>query len=59
MEKTYQNLLRYSLFLAVLLERIHDFYMRYFYFSGTIEKILEDLNWKSIEMSTICFGNGI
>ena len=58
-EKTYQNLLRYSLFLAVLLERIHDFYMRYFYFSGTIEKILEDLNWKSIEMSTICFGNGI
>ena len=58
-KKTYQNLLRYSLFLAVLLEIIQDFYLWYFYFSGTLEQILEDLNWKSIEMSTICFGNGI
>ena len=37
MEKNYQNLLRYSLFLAVLLEWIQDFYLWYFYFSGTIE----------------------
>ena len=39
MEKTYQNLLRYSLFLAVLLERIRDFLLRYFYLSGTITYI--------------------
>ena len=36
-QKTYQNLQRYSLFLVVLLEWIQDFYLWYFYFSGTIE----------------------
>ena len=50
LKKTYQNLLRYSLFLAVLLEVIQDFRLRYFYLSGTITKfwieIFKNMNFK-------------
>ena len=38
MKKTHQNILRYSLFFAVLLERIQDFRLRYYYASGTLIK---------------------
>ena len=43
MKKTHPNLLRYSLFLAVLLERIQDFLLRYFYLSGTITFKVKEL----------------
>ena len=43
LKKTHPNLLRYSLFLAVLLERIRDFLLRYFYLSGTITLKVKEL----------------
>ena len=59
MEKTLPKSLVVLTFSCGTIGMNSRFFLWYFYFSGTIEKILEDLNWKSIEMSTICFGNGI
>ena len=52
LKKTHPNLLRYSLFLAVLLERIRNFLLRYFYLSGTITlkvEVLENRNSRKKE----------
>ena len=40
MKKKHPNLLRYSLFLAVLLKRIQEFLLRSFYLSGTMAEIM-------------------